>query len=101
MCTNLLAATSSTIGPDNVENVKQLAELSNTYGFMTVFSVVIVILIVIFFIAYQKTSNKRQSTELEILKKERENSLEQHNKMYDMVVGVQTEQVIQLQAMIS
>lgn len=83
----------------SVETVSEFTQLSNTYGFMTVFSVVVLLLITGFMIMTQRTAAKRQKSEITLLEKERTNNMEQNNKMYDIVINVQSEQVSQLREM--
>lgn len=84
---------------DTVSGIGEMARFINDYGFMIIFCALILILILFFFWNYTNQLNKKSDSEREILSKEREASLEQSQKMFDLVTTVQTEQVSQLQMM--
>lgn len=81
------------------EDVNQMLELANNYGFALLFSVVVLGILATFFIAYIKKTNKKSDTEIDILYKERSANIQQNAQMFNLVTNVQTEQVTQLQSM--
>ena len=83
----------------SVTVVNSFGEFINRYGFMILFS--IIMLLVIIFIANKliQQSTKRADAELELTIKERNSSIEQNTKMFNLVTEVQTQQVVQLQQM--
>ena len=84
---------------ENIEAVENLGEFINKYGFMIAFSAVVLVLAIIFILNYIHTTRKKNETETSIFNKEREASIEQNKKMFDLVTKVQTEQIVQLQQM--
>ena len=84
---------------ENIETVEKLGEFINKYGFMIAFSAVVLVLAIIFILNYIHSTRKKTETETAIFNKEREASIEQNKKMFDLVTKVQTEQIVQLQQM--
>lgn len=83
----------------SVEAIDDLSKTANTYGFMTIFSIIALLVLVIFFVNWQKSSAKKQTMEVSILEQERKASIEQNHQMFDFTTKVQTQQVVQLQQM--
>lgn len=81
------------------DEVEKVSGWINQYGFMIVFSSVVLVLVVAIVLIYSKIYAKKESSEVELLHKERIASIEQNQKMFDLVTNVQTEQVFQLQQM--
>lgn len=94
----MLLATSENVDA-SITVVNSFGEFINRYGFMILFS--IIMLLVIIFIANKliQQSTKRADAELELTIKERNSSIEQNTKMFNLVTEVQTKQVVQLQQM--
>ena len=83
----------------SLESAEKFGEYINRYGFMIIFSAVILVIMIIVAIFYIKKYAERSKAEMEMANRERTASIEQNSKMFDLVTKVQTEQVVQLQAM--
>lgn len=84
---------------ETVDSVLGLAEFINRYGFMIVFSAVTFVVLIVFFFYYIRRISRKEKNENDILIKERTASIEQDQKIFDLVTTVQTEQVSQLRQM--
>lgn len=82
-----------------LNDVKEFSELVNQYGFMMIFCVIIIIMGIILFLNYNRISSSKNKSELDLLIKEREASINQNKDMFKLVTEVQTNQVAELKEM--
>ena len=83
----------------NPNTVDKFAILVNRYGFMVIFCIVVLLLLIAFFVSFERHYGRKQDSEMNLLSKERNATIDQNKQMFDLVTKVQTEQVVQLREM--
>ena len=83
----------------NPNTVDKFAILVNRYGFMVIFCIVVLLLLIAFFASFERHYGRKQDSEMDLLSKERNATIDQNKQMFDLVTKVQTEQVVQLREM--